>query len=147
MKIRRDFENLHPILVECIQKIQAEIITIHSMPIRIFETARDRQRHQTMINKGITTNLFSRHLYYTKGETPMYCTAVDYVYFKKSWSWNLRDTTIASWYNLFGNLVLDSCPELEWSGNNRKKKDYTHFQLREEVIIENLNKYPCAIQG
>ena len=67
-----------------------------------------------------------------------------YVFYDEKWSWNLRDSTIMSWYILFGNLVLDLCPELSWRGFNRKNVNYCHFELRQAIIIDNLDKFPCV---
>ena len=117
----------------------------HNIPIRLFETGRTHERHSILINKGKTKDLASRHLYNLENDPILYSTAIDYVYFDNKWSWNLRDSTIQSWYALFGNLVLDICPELNWGGFNRKSVNYNHFELRREIIINNLELIPCVI--
>ena len=43
MKIQRSLDTVHPILKECINRIQKEIIDAYSMPFRIFETGRDHE--------------------------------------------------------------------------------------------------------
>lgn len=145
MKIKRSVNMLHPILIDCVRRIQKDIIDVHNVPIRLFETGRDHDRHEMLVNKGKTKTVISRHLYNLDHNPPLYATAVDYVYFDSKWSWNLRDSTINSWYLLFGNMVLDVCPVLEWSGQNRKSVNYCHFELKRNVMIENLDKIPCVI--
>ena len=145
MKVDILLDNVHPVLIQSIQKIESNIIKKHSLPFKIFETSRTHERHQELLNKGKTQDIASHHLYNLDANTILYCTAIDYVYFDRKWSWNLRNSTIFYWYNLFGNLVLDCCPELEWGGNNRKSTKYDHFQLSKECILSNLEKYPCSI--
>jgi hypothetical protein len=145
MKIIRNTEILHPILKNCVQKIQSEIIDYHEVPIRLFETGRESDRQQMLLSKGKTQNAVTRHKFNLKNDPPLYVTAVDYVYFDTKWSWNLRDSTVISWYILFGNMVLDLCPELTWFGVNRKNINYCHFELRMEIMLKNLKKYPCVL--
>lgn len=145
MKIQRSVEMLHPILVSCVKKIQKDVIDAHNIPIRLFETGRDHNRHDILIKKGKTKDLISRHLYNLENDPALYATAVDYVYYAKKWSWNLRDSTTSGWYNIFGNLVLDTCPELEWYGFNRKSINFCHFQLRAEIIRLNFDIIPCVV--
>ena len=144
MKIKRSTDMLHPILIDCTRKIQKEIIDTHNIPIRLFETGRDFERHKMLISKGRTKDYISGHLYNLKNDPPLYARAVDYVFYDGRWSWNLRDSTVMSWYNIFGNLVLDLCPELDWFANNRKSVNYSHFLLKEEVMMDNLDKFPCV---
>lgn len=134
---------LHPVLKDSVHKIK-DIIIEHHIPMKLFETGRDRDRHEMLLNKGKTKDLLSCHLYNLENDPPLYATAVDYVYFDSKWSWNLRDSTTNSWYILFGNLVLDDCPELEWSGLNRKSVNFCHFKLRKEEVISKLHKFPCV---
>ena len=145
MKTQRNIDTLHPILKDCVRRIQKNSIDAHNIPIRLFEAGRDHDRHAMLINKGKTKDIVSRHLYNLDNVPPLYATAIDYVYYDKKWSWNLRDSTILSWYNLFGNMVLDICPELNWGRFNRKSINYCHFQLRKEVIFDNLKKIPCVV--
>lgn len=145
MKIKRSTDTLHPVLVDCVRRINSQIIDAHNFPIRLFETGREHDRHDMLIHKGKTKDIISRHLYNLQNVPPLYATAVDYVYFDNKWSWNLRDSTTNSWYVLFGNLVLDLCPELQWSGMNRKSVNYCHFELKREVLILNLKNIPCVI--
>ena len=145
MKIQRNQKNCHPLLIECIERVNKEILTRHLAPMRLFETDRTHDRHNMLIQRGKTKDVISRHLSNMQNDPPLYCTAIDYVYYDERWSWNLRDGSISAWYILFGNLVLDVCPELEWSGMNRKSVNYCHFQLRRAVIIDKLDKYPCVI--
>jgi len=144
MKIRRSTDMLHPILTDCVRRINSNIIDVYNIPMRLFETGRDHDRHEMLINKGKTKDLISMHLYNLEHKPPLYSTAVEYVYFDTKWSWNLRDSTINSWYILFGNLVLDVCPELKWFGNNRKSVNYCYFELKQDIIISNLKKFPCV---
>ena len=144
MKILRTTEMLHPILNECVSKIQKEEIINYNIPMRLFETGRLHDRHQILIQRGKTKDIMSNHLFKLDNDPPLYATAIDYVYYDGKWSWNLRDSTITAWYILFGNLVLDICPELKWEGMNRKSTNYCHFELRREVMINKLNIYPCV---
>jgi len=145
MKIQRNTDALHPIMKVCVRKIQTEIIDTHNIPIRLFETGREHGRHEMLISKGKTKDIISHHLYNLENKPPLYATAIDYVYFDSKWSWNLRDSTTNSWYILFGNLVLDACPELQWSGMNRKSVNYCHFELKREAILEAMKDVPCVI--
>lgn len=145
MKIKRSTEMLHPVLIECVKKIQKDVIDAHNMPIRLFETGRLHERHKMLISKGRTKDLISGHLYNLENDPPLYSKAVDYVFYDGRWSWNLRDSTITSWYNIFGNSVMDVCPELDWYGVNRKSVNFCHFLLREAVVIENLDEIPCVV--
>ena len=145
MQIFRNLDMVHPILKQCIKKIQTQIIDGHNMPIRLFETGRDHERHNTLIQRGKTKDPISRHLYNLENIPPLYSTAVDYVYYDKKWSWNLRDSTVMAWYVLFGNLVLDVCPELQWSGESRKDVNYCHFELKREIMVLNWEKIPCVL--
>ncbi len=145
MKIQRSTEMLHPILKENIKKIQKEIIDTYNIPIRLFETGRTHSRHQMLLDKGKTKEAISMHLYNLSNTPPLYTTAVDYVVYNGKWSWNLRDSTVSSWYALFGNLVMDICPELIWSGLNRKSVNFCHFELSKESIYSNIEKIPCVV--
>ena len=145
MKVQRDLSVAHPVLVKCLNKIQSDVINEHNIPIRLFEVGRTPERHDFLVTKGKTKDIISGHLYDLKNNPPLYATAVDYVYFDNKWSWNLRDSTVNAWYVLFGNLVLDLCPELQWSGYNRKSVNYCHFQLKNEVMIKHLREIPCVV--
>jgi len=145
MNIKRNIDVVHPILVMSIKKIQKDIIDAHNMPIRLFETGREHDRHEMLIKRGKTKNIISKHLFNLENVPPLYATAVDYVFFDTKWSWNLRDATTNAWYILFGNLVLDLCPELQWSGTNRKSVNYCHFEIKEESLIAMFDKIPCVI--
>ena len=145
MKIQRDSAALHPIIVNCIEVIQHDVIDGHKMPIRLFESGRVHERHNMLIQRGKTKDIVSRHLYNLDNDPPLYATAVDYVFYDGRWSWNLRDASITAWYILFGNLVLDKCPALEWGGQNRKSTNYCHFQLRASVLIDALDEIPCVV--
>jgi hypothetical protein len=144
MKIDRTTEACHPVLADCIKRINTDVIQAHNTPMRLFEAGRTHDRHNMLIQRGKTKDIVSRHLYNLDNDPPLFATAVDYVYYDKKWSWNLRDNTVQSWFILFGNLVLDVCPELEWGGQNRKSTNYCHFQLRRAILIENLDKIPCV---
>lgn len=144
MKILRTMEMLHPILQECVSKIQKEVIIKHNMPMRLFETGRMHDRHQILLQRGKTRDMLSKHLYNLENDPPLYASAVDFVYYADKWSWNLRDSSITAWYILFGNKVLDICPELKWGCMNRKSTNYCHFELRRAVMVDNLDKYPCV---
>ena len=147
MNIQRDFNTLHPLLLNNVKKI-AKIITDYNLPMKLFETGRSHDRHQWLLDTGKIKDPMQGigHLHNLKMDPPLYTTSVVYVYFDNNWSWNLRDITIAAWYNLFGNLVLDKCPELEWGGANRKSQDLTLFSLKSSVIYDNLDKYPCTLR-
>lgn len=145
MQVHTNLEYTHPLLTEAIQKINNEVIAGHKMPFKVFETSREHDRHRVLMMKGKTRNPISRHLFNLENDPPLYCTAVDYVFYDGKWSWNIRNSTIQSWYVLFGNLVLDKCPELDWGGANRSSVNYCHFQLKEGIVINNLDKIPCVI--
>ena len=144
-QVQNSFEMLHPILTDCCKRIQTQVIHAYNIPMKLFETGRTKERHQNLINKGRAQSILSRHLYNMEHNPPLYATAVVYVYYDGKWSWNLRDSTIQSWYQVFGNLVLDVCPELQWGMVNRKSSDYTYFQLREDVIVDNFDTFPCIM--
>ena len=143
--IDRSTEFVHPLLKNSIEKIQKRVITKHNAPFRLFETARDHERQQKLLSTGKCQTPITGHLFDFTSTPKLYCTSVTYVYYDNRWSWNLRDTSIACWYRLFGNLVLDVCPELLWGGSDRKATDYTLFSLSSEVIYNNLNQYPCIL--
>lgn len=145
MKILRTTEMLHPTLLGCVSRIQKEVVLKHSVPIKLFETGRTHERHSTLIQRGKTRDIVSRHLFNLENDPPLYTTAVDFVYFDDKWSWNLRDGSVMAWYTLFGNLVLDTCPELTWGGIDRKSINYCHFQLKESVVRANFDKFPCVV--
>lgn len=145
MRIQRNTDMLHPLLKECVLRIQSKIIEPHSIPVRLFETGRTHERHATLIERGKTKDMISGHLYNLQNDPPLYTLAVDYVYYDGKWSWNLRDSSVMAWYSIFGNLVLDTCPELSWGGYSRKSTNYNHFFLRRVAIIENLDRFPCVV--
>lgn len=144
MKVNRTLNMVHPILKRCVPVID-ELIDQHSMPFRLFETGRAHDRHQSLLNKGRTKDVVSEHLFDLSITPPLYATAVDYVYYDGRWSWNLRDETIKSWYMLFGNLVVDALPVLEWGGFDRKNVNVTHFRLKKDTVLANIEQYPCVL--
>ena len=143
MKVSRELGVLHPLLLISHNKIQ-EVIERHNMPFRLFETGRSHSRHQGLLKKGKTKDLVSAHLFNLQNDPPLYTTALDYVYYNGKWSWNIRDSSIRNWYKLFGNLVLDICPELQWGGLDRSSTNYNHFQLRQEIVVGSIDKFPCT---
>lgn len=145
MKTLRGTEYVHPLLIEIKDRIQREVIDKYNMPFRLFETGRMASRQQGLLDRGRTKDGLSRHLFDLEKSPPLYCTAIDFVFYNGKWSWNIRNATIRNWYKLFGNLVMDICPELDWGGMNRVSTNYNHFQLKSKVIKENLDKYPCSI--
>lgn len=145
MKVVSSLEMLHPLLREAHLKIQEKVINKHSAPFRLFETGRDHERHQSLIVRGRTKDVMSRHLFDLANDPPLYATAIDYVYFGSEWSWNLRNAVTYHWYTLFGQLVLAACPELEWAGLNRKCTNFNHFQLRRDVIVDYIDTIPCVV--
>lgn len=145
MKILRTTEMLHPVLSNCIDRIQKEVIIKHNIPMRLFETGREHSRQQALLQRGKTKDILSKHLFNLENDPPLYATAIEYVYYNSKWSWNLRNPTTTAWYILFGNLVLDTCPELFWGGIDRKSVNYCYFQLKESVVHDNYDKFPCVI--
>lgn len=144
MKIQRATEFLHPLMLDIVIRIENKVIVKHNAPFRLFETGREKERHAILVQRGKTKDLISKHLYNLENDPPLYATAIDYVNYTGKWSWNLRNSTIQSWYLLFGNLVLDECPELIWGGLNRISTNFNHFELNQAVVIDNLDKYPCV---
>lgn len=144
MKILRSQEMLHPLLIVSMQSIQ-ELIKEYNIPMRLFETGREHDRHQNLLNKGRSRDIVSCHLFNLEKDPPLYATALSYVFYDNKWSWNIRNSTIKAWYILFGNLVLDLCPSLEWGGFNRDSTDYTYFRLKINIILNNMDKYPCVL--
>ncbi len=146
MRVDRSTEMLHPLLKKNVTLIQ-QLIKKHNLPFRLFETSRDHTRQQWLLDTGKIKNPVQGqgHLYNLDNDPPLYTISLAYVYYDRNWSWNLRDNTISSWYTLFGNLVLDNCPELTWGGLNRKSADLTLFSLRASVIYDNLDQYPCVL--
>lgn len=144
-KIITTLDNTHPILADYIKRIDVNIIKRYNIPMRLFETSRTQARHEMLLNKGKTNDMLSMHLFNPDSDPVKYSLAVDYVYYKNKWSWNLRDNTIRSWYVLFGNLVLDECPELIWAGMKRKSVNYNHFELKRDAALDNYDTIPCVI--
>lgn len=144
MKINRHLDHVHPVLADVANRIERDVIQKHCAPFKLFETSRDNERHTTLLQRGKTKDVVSMHLFNLENDPPLYCTALDYVYYVNKWSWNMRDATVIAWYELFGNLVLDACPELIWGGMSRKSKNYNHFELRQSVIFDNMAQIPCV---
>ena len=80
--------------------------------------------------------MVSLHFYNLEVDPPLFARAMNYVYYDGRWSWNIRDIRIRRWMQLFGELVLDLCPELVWGGHYRIRQDYTYFQLSPKVLEE-----------
>jgi hypothetical protein len=145
LQVQDGLQYLHPILKDSCEKIQKEVIKKYNMPFRLFETGRTQERHNHLLSKGRTQDVFSHHLHNLEVFPSLYSIAVDYVYYDGKWSWNLRDKTVMAWYELFGNLVLNACPELTWAASNRKRSNLNHFTLRQEVIEAEFDKFPCIL--
>ena len=131
--VLRDLDYLHPLLRDEVKRIQREVIDRHKAPFRVFETARTTERQMDLIAKRKQRTLVTRYLMDMDSDPVIYSTAVNYVYYTSRWSWDLRDMTVKRWYQLFGELVLDLCPNLEWAGYWRSNIDYTNFQLKQAV--------------
>lgn len=145
MKILRSLDMLHPILRSNVKKIQKEVIDTHNIPVRLFETGRTNERHRNLMDKGREFSLVSPHLFRLNNNPPLYATAVSYVFFDDRWSWNMRDFTIKSWYTLFGNLVMDACPNIQWGGLMRKNMNLTLFVLKQRALRDNYEEFPCVL--
>lgn len=147
-QILRDVKLLHPIAQDCHSRIQKQIIEKYSVPFRLFETGRLIERQAVLVRKGKSTTLVSRHFFRIDTTPKVLSTAIDYVYYQGYWSWDLRRATVKAWYELFGELVLDLCPELEWGRYDRSRADYNHFQLRQDILDSNqvvtLNDDECS---
>ncbi len=145
MRVNRSLDMVHPLLRADVATTQ-KLITKHRLPFRLFETGRDRDRQQFLMQSGKVKVPNTGHMYNLENDPPLYTTAIAFVMNNNSsWSWNLRDATTAAWYALFGQLVLDVCPNLDWGGLNRKATDYTLFTLKKQVIFDNLFQYPCVL--
>ena len=144
MKIITSTDMLHPILKKYVDEIN-DLIIIHDIPMKLFETGRTKERHTTLMNKGKEFSVISPHFFDLKSDPPLYASAISYVYYDKKWSWNLRDNTIAAWYNLFGNIVMDKCNGILWGGYLRKNMNVNLFLLKQTTIKNNLKKYPCIL--
>ena len=144
-KVNRNTDCCHPLLQEALGKIST-LIRKHNLPFQLFETSRSHERQEWLMKTGKMKVPNTGHMCDLTNEPPLYTTAVAFVYKQGTqWSWNLRDTTVQAWYQLFGNLVQDICPELDWGGADRKNQDYTLFSLRTQVIYANLETTPCVI--
>ena len=131
--VLRDPNYLHPVMRENVRRIHKYLIEHHKAPFRVFETARTQQRQMALIEKGKAKTFVSRYVFDLNTDPPLYSTAVNFVYYTNRWSWDLRDMTIKRWYQLFGEMVLDLCPDLDWAGRWRKNEDYTHYELSDAV--------------
>lgn len=134
-KVLRDPELLHPILRAHIEHIQREVIERHSLPFRLFETGRTRERQADLVEKRRARTLVSRQFFDLDRDPPLYATGFNFVYFSQRWSWDVRNRTIVAWYQILGELSLDLVPDLEWAGYWRSCSDYTFFQLRHSVLV------------
>ncbi len=134
-QVLRDVELLHPVLREHVRRIQHEIVERHSMPFKLFETGRTRERQADLVEKRRARTLVSQQFFDLEREPAMYATGFNLVHFSRRWSWDVRNRTILSWYQLLGELVLDLVPDLEWAGYWRSCSDYTYFQLRRSVLV------------
>lgn len=122
---------LLPTLQKIVPIIQRDIIDLHNIPMRLFETGRTNARQQELISKKKERTLVSRYLYDLGHSPPLYSSAVGYVFYDDSWSWNIRNLLVRRWYELFGELVMDRFGDrLEWGGYWRRYVDYTYFQLK-----------------
>lgn len=135
-QIIRETDYLHPLMRAAVQTIQRDVIERHRLPFRLFETARTPARQLSLYNKRKVRTLASYFYFDLKGDPVIHSTAVCFVHFTDRWSWDIRTRTTKRWYELFGELVLDACPDLDWAGNWRSNIDYTHFQLKQAVRLE-----------
>lgn len=131
----RDLDLLHPILRDHVQTIQTSVIGRYSMPFRLFETGRTKQRQAELVEKRRARSLISEQFFDLDREPPLYSTGFNLVHYVRRWSWDVRNRTILSWYQLLGELVLDAVPDLEWSGYSRSCSDYTHFRLKRSALL------------
>lgn len=130
----RSVNVLHPVLQGVVPVVQREIIDLHNIPMRLFETGRTLARQQELVGKKKERTLVSRYLYDLDRTPPLYSTAVGYVFYDEGWSWNIRNLLIRRWFELFGELVMDRFADrLEWGGYWRRYVDYTYFQLKRSV--------------
>lgn len=133
-QILRDTKLLHPILREAHSQVQQQVIEKHRAPFRLFETGRLIERQASLVRKGKAPSLTSRHFFRIDTEPKVLSTAIVYVFYSGRWSWDLRSATVKAWYQLFGELVLDLCPDLFWGGYRRNNVDYTYFEIRQAVL-------------
>lgn len=134
-QVLRDVELLHPLLREHVRRIQHEIVDRHSMPFRLFETGRTRERQADLVEKRRARTLISQQFFDLDKTPALYSTGFNLVHFSRRWSWDVRNRTILAWYQLVGELILDLVPDLEWAGYWRSCSDYTYFQLRRSVLV------------
>jgi hypothetical protein len=126
---------LHPVLQKIVPVIQREIIDPHNIPMRIFETGRTVARQQELVTKKKARTLVSRYIYDLGCSPALYSSAISYVFYDTSWSWNIRNLLIRRWFELFGELVMDQFSDrLEWGGYWRRHVDYTYFQVRQSWL-------------
>jgi hypothetical protein len=133
VKVHRELKLLHPILQKYALSIQRELLDNYNMPFRLFETGRSFARQTKLVEAGQANSMMSLHFYNLEVDPPVFARAMSYVYYDGRWSWNIRDIRIRRWMQLFGELVLDLCPGLEWGGYYRIRQDYTYFQLLDQV--------------
>ncbi len=127
-KIIRSLDVLHPDLRRAVQDVQANIIAKHRMPIKLFETGRTKERHEMLMKRGLAQDPISRHRFNL--EAGVFATAVSFVYYEDGrWSWNIRNVKVKRWLQLFGEMVLDRCNNVNWRGYDRERTDYTKYEL------------------
>lgn len=131
----RDVELLHPVLRDHMVTIQRDVIARHSMPFRLFETGRTKERQADMVEKRRERTLITQQFFDLDRDPPLYSTGFNLVYYVRRWSWDVRNRRILAWYQLLGELVLDAVPDLEWAGYWRSCSNYTYFQLRRSVLV------------
>lgn len=126
---------LHPHMITIVNYIEHRIIKVHRAPFKLFETARTPERQAFMTkSKNMPDPRSFPHSFDLDVDPPLLSTAVTFVFYNDSFSWDLRSRLVRTWYEWLGVMVTERCPDIEWGGDWRRGQDVTHFQLRRHKI-------------
>lgn len=119
-RICKDMERLHINFKHFAYNIW-QLVSYHKLPMRVFETYRSESRQQTLVAKGYSKTMKSKHL---EGK------AVDIVcYIDGKWTW---DSKYLYYYNFLGGIVEEKMGnDIMWGGNFNGFYDGAHFELKE----------------
>lgn len=96
-----------------------DLIHLHNLPMRVYETVRSEKRQLELYSKGASKTLNSRHLL---GES------IDVVcYIDGKWSWDIKHH---HYYEFLGALVLAQMGDKVTWGGSWSWRDLVHYQLK-----------------